>query len=242
MTSVAVVQPISHSHVFSVRPARDALLPAAVAHAEREHHPDHRRQDEAADRELGDVERVDDIAVDGGGPRPERDPVIHRRLSRAAGARSRRRRRDAADHRRQVGNDERGLDRQAVAAELRRVAVAQQQQLVPQSPTAFPSRRIGERALQLGGLRGDAEHVAADAAVGSRHDKAGRMNVLIERRLVPIRETDDIGDTLLPPAAARSGNASRRHRPGDDRAARYLALAAATSVGLSRGSMLITTT
>src|SRR5690242_15204466 len=41
----------------------------------------------------------------------------------------------------------------------------------------------------------DAEEVSADAAVRSGDDEAGRMNVLIESRLVVIRKTDDIGDT-----------------------------------------------
>ena len=49
----------------------------AIADAERQHHADDHRHDQAADAELGNVEVVDDDRVDSGGARPERDPVIH---------------------------------------------------------------------------------------------------------------------------------------------------------------------
>ncbi len=66
-----------------------------------------------------------------------------------------------ADHRHKIGGDESSLDRQAVAAELRGVAVTQQQQSRERAD-GFALRRISERVLQFGGLRVDAEHVPAD--------------------------------------------------------------------------------
>src|SRR5204863_7061827 len=102
---------------------------------------------------------------------------------------------DAADYRYKIGHHECSLDGQAVPAELRNIAAAQQQKSFNQAH-GFPVHGIRESALQLSGLWVDPEQIPADAAVGSGNDKTGRMNVLIERRLVPIRETDRIGDPL----------------------------------------------
>ncbi len=66
---------------------------APIAQAEHQHQPADQQQDQTGDDKLGNIERVDHLAVDGSGVRPERDPLVHRRLNRDAVARSRRRRR-----------------------------------------------------------------------------------------------------------------------------------------------------
>src|SRR4051794_30235061 len=64
------------------------------------------------------------------------------------------------------------------------------------NPTAFPCAASARALSSSAGCGLTPRQIPADAAVGSGYHKAGRMNVLIERRLVPIREPDGIGDPL----------------------------------------------
>ena len=64
------------------------------------------------------------------------------------------------------------------------------------NPSVFPCTASASALSSSVGCGLTPSMIATDVPIGSGDDKAGRVDVLIERRLVPIREPDDIGDTL----------------------------------------------